>query len=373
MPADLDDEMCPPTERFVPADAPTRAAELVVAERFHAYRQIAAGAAYQLEAPIARLSADLRSVLESHVPNDARTDAALLSALRAAEQAMTTVRSLMAFASPPERPEPIDVHEAIAVAIRLARRDIDHRARLVRRYGAIPAVRISAPKLAQAILNLLHNAAEAIPRWSPLANAIVIATHADDGEVVIEIGDTGIGIEEDRLERVFDPFYTTRQDEDAPGLGLTAARALVVEAGGRLEIDSIFGRGTTCRIHLPAASETALPTPPHARTELPGRRVLAIASDADAGRALADLFEEDGTQVRIATQEEALESLSLGEAWDLVVFASADPASSDDLRARLAEIAPSILAHTFAIPSGRSEDFPSGVYRRTRQVQRVAG
>jgi len=281
----------------------------------------------------------------------------------------------MSFAGGAEvRTDPIDVHEAIEIAVRLARRDIDHRARLIRRFDAVPAVRTSVPKLAQVILNLLRNAAEAIPRFSPIANSIVIATHAEDGEVIVEISDTGAGIEDEDLERVFDPFYSTRLDDDAaaPGLGLTAARAMLLEMGGRIEIESVFGRGTTCRLHLPAHPAEVVRSLPFFRVDLPMRRVLAIAPDVDAGRALGEFFEDERTAVRIASEEDALESLALGEPWDLVVFASGDASSGLGLREKIGAIAPEVPMRTFGLPTAR-RDHPSGVYRRTRQVQRVAG
>ena len=385
-----DEEVCPPTERLVappppvapsPSTVELRAAELVVSERFHAYRQLAAGTAYQLEAPLAKVIANLRSALEGGLPTDiledsrprsVRTEGGLLDALVAAERASTIVHGLMSFAGSAEvKSDPVDVHDAIEVAIRLAQRDIHHRARLVRRFDSVPAVRTSVPKLAQVLLNLLHNAAEAIPRFSPLTNSIVIATRAEDGEVVIEISDTGVGIEDENLERVFDPFYSTRLAEDAPGLGLTAARALLLEVGGRIEIDSVFGRGTTCRVRLPAHPAAVVRSLPFVRVELPARRVLAIASDVDAGRALGDFFEDEHTIVRVASEEEALESLALGDPWDLVVFASGDECGGR-LREKIGQIAPELLMRTFGLPSARREA-PSGVYRRTRQVQRVAG
>ncbi|MCW5837666.1 MAG: HAMP domain-containing histidine kinase, partial [Labilithrix sp.] len=339
------------------------------AERFHSYRQLAAGSAYQLEAPLAKLRASLLAACGcADVAGFGDRSEVLLDALRASERLEDIVHGLMAFAAGDlASARPVDVHEAVDVATRLVKREIDAGARLVRRFSAVPAVRVPLPKLVQVLMAVLRNAAESIPRFSAVANSIVVATReAEDGHVEIEISDTGVGIEDEHVDRVFEPFFTTKHDLDATGLGLTAARSLLLEVGGRIELESVYGRGTTCRIALPADRSQAHRSVPLFASDLPRRRVLAVSDDVDMGCALGDLFEDEHTMVRVATEEEALESLALGEVWDLVVLSFDEPDRGERVRDLVAETAPDVLMRTFEVPVASEQ---SGVRRLGRRVR----
>jgi two-component system sporulation sensor kinase A/two-component system, sporulation sensor kinase E len=106
-------------------------------------------------------------------------------------------------------------------------------------------------QMEQAILELVSNALDAMPRGGRLR----IAAHTLNGantpqEVAIEVSDTGGGIPEQLLNTVCEPFFTTR--EEGTGLGLAIAKRYVEQNGGRLEIESRTGAGTTVRVRLPA-------------------------------------------------------------------------------------------------------------------------
>jgi signal transduction histidine kinase len=101
------------------------------------------------------------------------------------------------------------------------------------------------PRLKQVLLNLCRNAIEAMPA----GGLLTLRARRQDGEVVLEVSDTGVGIPADALERVFEPFYTTK--EAGTGLGLAVCRRIVEAHGGRLSIRSQPDRGTTIQVHLP--------------------------------------------------------------------------------------------------------------------------
>lgn len=334
-------------------------ARLLIEERFTSYRQVAAGAAYRLERPLARLRSTLHAEIASQGDDPEELRDAARAALRSAEDVDAVARGLMAFAGREGPAQPVDVHEAIDVAIRLTQREIDARARLVRRFAAVPAVRASIPQLSQVLVAILRNAAESIPRFLPVANSIIVTTEEDlDGRVVIEVTDTGVGIEDEDLPRVFEPFFSTKVESDALGLGLTAARAAVLKMGGTIDIETVVGRGTRCRILLPADVEFPHRSLPLFTSDLPGRRVLAIAEDPEIGRRFAELFEDDHTMVKVMPDDEALESLSLGESWDLVVCDARD-AKDARLRERIGNIAPEIVSRLFEMPVARKQ---SGIH-----------
>jgi signal transduction histidine kinase len=115
----------------------------------------------------------------------------------------------------------------------------------------LPEVRVDPMQLEQAVLELVSNALDAMPDGGRLR----LGAHAtnggpEGGEVVVEISDTGPGIPAHVLPSVCEPFFTTRQE--GTGLGLAIARRFVEQNGGRLEIASTPGSGTTVRVRLPA-------------------------------------------------------------------------------------------------------------------------
>ncbi len=102
------------------------------------------------------------------------------------------------------------------------------------------------------MLNLLQNAAQAVPDRS---REVWIATEFEqpDGEVVIEIGDQGVGMDDDLIAQISEPFVTTRRAQGGTGLGLSVSSRIVQEHGGRLLFDSTPGAGTRARVCLPAS------------------------------------------------------------------------------------------------------------------------
>jgi signal transduction histidine kinase len=115
----------------------------------------------------------------------------------------------------------------------------------------LPEVRVDPMQLEQALLELVSNALDAMPRGGRLRlGAQAMNGGPADGEIVIEVSDTGAGIPANVLQSVCEPFFTTRQD--GTGLGLAIAKRYVEQNGGRLEIESSPGSGTTVRVRLPA-------------------------------------------------------------------------------------------------------------------------
>jgi signal transduction histidine kinase len=122
----------------------------------------------------------------------------------------------------------------------------NHAARVVRRLARdLPAVRLDPRQVAQAVENLVLNAIQACPNGGTVA----VETAAQDDTVAITVTDNGPGIPPDVRERIFDVFFTTR--EDGTGLGLNIVQRIVEEHRGKLSVDSEPGRGSTFRIELP--------------------------------------------------------------------------------------------------------------------------
>src|SRR6185295_10123720 len=155
---------------------------------------------------------------------------------------------------------PVDVHEALEYALGIAGHEIRHRARLVRAYSLVPCVVINESRLGQVLLNILVNAAQAIPEGRPDDNTITVRTgEGGRGRVVIEVADTGEGIAPPLLGRIFDPFVTTKPVGEGTGLGLFVSRTIITQAGGEITVESVVGRGTTVRVSLPPAPSGLTP------------------------------------------------------------------------------------------------------------------
>ncbi|WP_242342235.1 transporter substrate-binding domain-containing protein [Anaeromyxobacter terrae] len=119
---------------------------------------------------------------------------------------------------------------------------------------ALPAVLGSGQRIEQVVVNLLVNACEALP--AP-GRGVRLTTRREDGRVVLEVRDEGVGIAAEHLARVEEPFFTTKRARGGTGLGLSVSASIVKEHGGTLALTSTPGAGTTATLALPAAPEAA--------------------------------------------------------------------------------------------------------------------
>jgi signal transduction histidine kinase len=120
-----------------------------------------------------------------------------------------------------------------------------------------PIIYADRQKLRQVFLNLLTNASDAMPQGGTLTLRTRLAI-ADDGRhaVAIEFADTGVGIPPEHLDKIMEPFFTTKEEGKGTGLGLAICRRVAQEAQGDLHIASEPGKGTTVRVVLPITSDT---------------------------------------------------------------------------------------------------------------------
>ena len=120
---------------------------------------------------------------------------------------------------------------------------------VVKDYAVLPEVECVPSQLNQVFLNLLVNAAQAMPESG--RGTITVRTRREGATVAVEISDTGCGIAPQVLSRIFDPFFTTKPVGMGTGLGLSLSYGIVQRHGGRIEVDSVVGKGTTFRVVLP--------------------------------------------------------------------------------------------------------------------------
>jgi CheY-like chemotaxis protein len=328
-----------------------------------AIARIAAGAAYELAPPVSRALVNLRIFLNDPSPHvDAGEVSLVQRALASVEQIASTVHALHAFTTVEDTQHGVDVHEAVEVAIGLTSREIAAHAKLLRRYSPVRRVRGSSARITHALVNVLSNAAASIPPSAPADNAIEVATGMTaDGHVFVEITDSGVGIGADDLPFIFDPFVSSWQGSGSHGLGLAAARAALVEIGGSIAVESTVGRGSRFRITLCRSESDEVPAlPPHLRETLPERRVLCVAETTTDALRLGELVEESDVLVLFATWQDALDRLTLGESFDLVLC-DRGGVGREAFQKQLVHVAPATVGKTFALTVRSSR---SGVFTR---------
>jgi signal transduction histidine kinase len=232
------------------------------------------------------------------------------------------VRNLMTLSNAEtNRLKPVDLRRVAEAAVSLTWNEIRHRARLVKDYGPVPPVIANEARLGQVLLNLLLNAAHAIPEGRAKTNEIRIRTFADGGRACVEVQDTGSGISSANLPRVFDPFFTTKPVGQGMGLGLSICRGIIHALGGELDVQSEPGKGATFRVALPAAAEgSELAVVPAPAPLASGRRGLLLVVDDDprVGSALRRVLVPEHDAIVVGSGREALERLGAGERFDLI-------------------------------------------------------
>ena len=159
----------------------------------------------------------------------------------------------------------LDVREVLGSALKLVSSQLRHRARVTQDFQDVPPVKACEARLVQVFLNLLVNAAQALPEDRAEENEVRITTALDlDGRVRVEVSDTGAGMRPEVIERVFEPFFTTKPIGMGTGLGLPICRNIVETHGGSISVHSELGKGSTIRITLPAVRNESPTTPAQA-------------------------------------------------------------------------------------------------------------
>ena len=156
---------------------------------------------------------------------------------------------------------PVDIHEILDSSFRLVTKQLAARAILERDYLATRSIEADRPKLAQVVLNLVTNAIHACQAPSPEQHRICVRTRDVDDGIELEIEDTGPGIPEAVHDKIFTPFFTTKEVGVGTGLGLYISRRIVEEHGGSISFRCDPPGGTIFTLRLPQSGQTS-PHPP---------------------------------------------------------------------------------------------------------------
>ncbi|MEW6364726.1 MAG: ATP-binding protein [Acidobacteriota bacterium] len=230
--------------------------QLATTDKLASIGVLAAGVAHELNTPLTGISSYAQMLKQDAEANGA-SQQILEKIEKQTGRASRIIQSLLNFAREGDVPvlEEVNVNDVILDAVSLVEHRLNRsRIQLHRELGTLAPVQADASKLQQVFLNLFVNAADAMPQGGKLR---VCTRQLEDG-VEITVQDSGEGIKEEDLARIYDPFFTTKRDRKGTGLGLAVSYGIIRQHGGAISVDSQPGKGTAFTILMPkhATSET---------------------------------------------------------------------------------------------------------------------
>ncbi len=347
--------------------------QLLQRDRMAALGTLSAGVAHEINNPLTYLLVNLEHVLRRLRAASASDDPvaelaavgsgglaalaqALQQAVEGANRVRQIVRDLLTFSQGNvEQRGPVDVRGIVESATQMAWHEIRHRARLVKSLAEVPPVDANEARLGQVFLNLLVNAAQAIPEGQADKHEVRVVTRADEhGNVLIEVSDTGMGIPPENMAKIFDPFFTTK-GEAGTGLGLSISHGAIRSLGGDIKVISVPGQGTTFRVTLPPAKtwRGAAPSSSHEVRALTRQRVLVIDDERLVGEAIARALSEENDVEVVTEARQALARITKGERYDVVLCDLMMPVMTGmDLYAEIVRLAPKLVGRLVFMTGG---------------------
>jgi len=319
-------------------------AQFAQSQKMQAVGQLAGGIAHDFNNVLSAIMMATDFLLNAHRPTDPSFQD-IMQIKQNANRAASLVRQLLAFSRRQTlRPQVLDLGESLSDLTMLLRRLIGEKVTLDVVHGRdLWPVKVDISQFEQVIVNLAVNARDAMPDGGKLVVRTSNVAAADCARyahepmpaadyVLVEVCDTGTGIPPEIIEKIFEPFFSTKEVGKGTGLGLSTVYGIVKQTGGFIFVESEVGGGTTFRIFVPRHSgaeeeitETVVPTlVPEAKTaaDLTGRGTILLVEDEEGLRGLnaRGLASRGYTVLEAGNGVEALEVLeSRGGEVDLVV------------------------------------------------------
>jgi PAS domain S-box-containing protein len=221
--------------------------------------ELAASIAHELNNPLATVGLHAEHLL-TQLPDDSDKRKPLEIISQEVDRMAGLVDNLLQFSRRGHRQvSTVDAGEEIATSVEFVHYYLQsHKIEVDREFAAgLPSIQADRQQLRQLFLNLLTNATDAMPQGGKLIVRAAPSVLHDAEAVAIEFADTGEGITPENLEKLWEPFFTTKPEGKGTGLGLAICRRIVEEHGGKIDIQSQAGRGTTIRIVLPATTQAS--------------------------------------------------------------------------------------------------------------------
>jgi len=296
--------------------------QLDQSRRLESVGQLAGGIAHDFN-NILGVILNYAEFVGDELPPDSKATEDVEEIRRAAERAAALTRQLLIFSRREiVQPEQLDLREVVSQLENLLHRALGERVELDTRFSDdLSTVEADPGQIEQVLVNLAVNARDAMPDGGRLLIEVenveldeeYTYMHPDTkagSYVRLKVSDTGVGMEEETIRRAFEPFFTTKGKGEGTGLGLATVYGIVTGAGGRVDIYSEPGMGTTIKVHLPASSAVPSRSRTTAAERPPGNGevVLVVEDEADVRRMAERILTKGGYSV-IGTDggDEALE------------------------------------------------------------------
>jgi signal transduction histidine kinase len=301
---------------------------------------LAAGVAHEINNPItwvlgnAELLQDLMSQLKSILLEmDQREqvhtlmnkiDEAIVSLLNGAEQVRDITQSIKGLSRIDKKEMiQVDVHKVLKMAITMASLEFKERANLETHFSKQMPVIFSNPgRLHQIFVNLLINAAQAIPEGDLANNHIIVSTSVGNNRVKIDVEDTGKGIPADVLPKIFDPFFTTKPSDEGTGLGLSVCQDIIRELKGEIAVKSEEGKGTIFSVYLPfsASDFKQQETERVVHSAKMNKRILIVDNEPLLLKLMQRIFEGTNQTTVVSSGRDAIELIAKnGKSFDVII------------------------------------------------------
>lgn len=322
--------------------------QLAHAQRLEAVGQLAGGIAHDFNNILTIVGASAE-VIRAEMP-DARLAPLVDEVLAAQERGAALTRQLLAFARREVvHPQVFDLSGLVVSVQRLLQRVAGEQTRVLCSVEPDCRIRADLGQVEQALVNLVTNARDAMPEGGNCTLSVVRMVN-DDGSpwVRLRVSDEGVGMDAATSARAFEPFFTTKPRGRGTGLGLSAVHGMVMQSGGRADIESQKGRGTTVVLEFPFASAASTDSPESSAPALvpPGGGTILVAEDDDGTRAtVARVLQRLGYRVLLASdgdQALRLASEHRGQVDLLLTDVMMPGMSGPRLAARFSELAPDV-------------------------------
>lgn len=307
----------------------TLEAQFVQSQKMQAIGQLAGGIAHDFNNLLTAISGHCDLLLLRHQPEDSAY-ADLIQIHQNANRAAALVGQLLAYSRKQTlKLETIELQDVLSDLTHLLNRLVGERIRLALVHApALGPIRADRRKLEQVVMNLVVNARDAMAEGGTIRIETEALTLREElrrdrallpaGDyALIRVSDTGCGIAPDRMQKIFEPFYTTKKTGEGTGLGLSTAYGIVKQSGGFIFVDSTEGEGTVFQLYFPiyrpsaADQPPARPEPPRSLALRPGEGVVLLVEDEAPVRAFASraLRLRGYTVLEAENAEEALRTL----------------------------------------------------------------
>jgi PAS domain S-box-containing protein len=361
-------------------------AAMIEMDRMAAIGILAAGVGHEINNPLAYVLANLEFVtgelemLIGELPLEARErleariadlTLALADTNHGAHRVRSIVQDLRTFSRGGDAVASlVDVRQLLDSSARMAAVQIRQRAVVERIYEEdLPKVLANESRLGQLFLNLVMNAAQAIPEGLADHHRIEMIARSEGAFVRVEIADTGSGIPADVLPRIFEPFFTTKPTGQGTGLGLSICCRILAELGGDIAVTSELGKGSRFVIRLPRAGGVERgATPSVAPRSKSSKRasILCVDDEVSIGQAIRRVLLGEHDVEVVTTAVAALERVQSGHRFDLIFCDLMMPAMNGiDFHRELGKVAPEMAGRVVFLTGGaftsRVRDYLDGI------------